>query len=428
MERVLIKDIFNHTEKNIKIKGWVKKVRDLKSVTFLIINDKSGEIQVVLDKKEEFNTLVHENDVVEVTGKVKKTNQQLNGLEIISSKIIIINHSKNFPIEINKDQNINLNTILDNRFCSHRDSNIQEIFKITNTVVESVQNFLRSEGFIQIFTPKIVEKGAEGGSNIFEINYFKNKAYLCQSPQFYKQMMSTAGYEKVFEIAPVFRAEKHNTSRHLNEYTSIDVEMSFIDSFEEIMKLQCKMMKYIIENVNKKHSEYLQKNNIILNNFDVIPIMTLKEVQNILWNEFHKKSPEGDLDSEGEQLISEYVLENFSSQFVFITHYPISNRPMYTMKNKNNEKLSDSYDLIFKGTEITSGGQRIHEYEMLKKNIIAKGLNVKEFNTYLEIFEYGVPPHGGFAIGLERFIAKLLNLKNIKEASAFPRDMNRLLP
>jgi len=272
-----------------------------------------------------------------------------------------------------------------------------------------------------------VAEGAEGGTEMFQVKYFENKAYLAQSPQFYKQMMIAAGFERVFEIGAVYRAEEHNTNRHLNEYVSMDLEIGFIKDEKDIMYLEESLIKYIIKKLEEEGKEYLSKLNIELPKLqEHIPALDFNEAINILRQQYGKKGLEGDLDPEGEKLIAKYAKENFGSEFVFLTNYPRKKRPMYTMPLGENG--THSFDLLFRGVEITTGGQRIHEHDMLINNIKYKGLNPENYSSYTEAFKYGIPPHGGLAIGLERITSQLLGLSNIREASLFPRDRNRLVP
>lgn len=339
----------------------------------------------------------------------------------------MINKNDLLPFEVNKKEvNTGLENLLNHRVLSLRHEKIASIFKIKATLEEAFREYLINMDFIRIFTPKIVSQGAEGGANVFNLNYFGKDAFLAQSPQFYKQMMVASGLEYVFEIGPVFRAEEHNSSRHLNEYISLDLEMAFIEEYEELMELETQVIKFMFEKVKEKNENELKLLNIEMPTITEIPKLKLHEAREILKNRFKKEMPEGDLNTEGEKLIATYIKETTGSEFVFITEYPKENRPMYTMPAENG--LTKSFDLLFKGLEITSGGQRIHEYEMLVASFREKGLNEENSQNYLNTFKYGVPPHGGFAIGLERLTAKLLGLTNVREASAFPRDINRLTP
>ncbi|MCR1950259.1 aspartate--tRNA(Asn) ligase [Clostridium sp. DSM 100503] len=428
MKRVLINDIPNFIEKEIKIEGWLYRIRKLKSITFLIIRDRSGLVQCVIENnKIDLNSLKLES-VVSIIGIAKDSNNSLNPFEILVEKFQIISEAQELPIEINKKElDLNLDTILNNRAISIRHEKVNSIFKIQNIMVQSFREFLINRGFTEIFTPKIVAEGAEGGTEVFKLEYFEKTAYLAQSPQFYKQMMVGAGFERVFEVAHVYRAEQHNTSRHLNEYISMDLEMGFIDDEFEIMNLEEELIKFILKTVEEKGRKYLEILNVNLPKIgDSIPRIELNEAIEILKNVYAKKDLNGDLDPEGEKLICKYAQEKYGCDFIFLTNYPRSKRPMYTMPFEENG--TRSFDLLFKGVEITTGGQRINDYNMLIKSIKSKGLNPKNYESYTDIFKYGMPKHGGLAIGLERITSQLLNLENVREASLIPRDRTRIIP
>ncbi len=429
MKRTMTRELCLHLNEGVLVKGWVQRIRKLKSITFLILRDRSGAVQCVASNEFLEGMDLGLETVVEIQGQVKESNNSLNPFEIIIEDIKIINSpKKEIPIEINKKElDINLDTMLNNRILSLRHESKKLIFKIQNIIVQGFREFLEKEDFTEIFTPKLVAEGAEGGTEMFQVKYFENKAYLAQSPQFYKQMMIAAGFERVFEIGAVYRAEEHNTNRHLNEYVSMDLEIGFIKDEKDIMYLEESLIKYIIKKLEEEGKEYLSKLNIELPKLqEHIPALDFNEAINILRQQYGKKGLEGDLDPEGEKLIAKYAKENFGSEFVFLTNYPRKKRPMYTMPLGENG--THSFDLLFRGVEITTGGQRIHEHDMLINNIKYKGLNPENYSSYTEAFKYGIPPHGGLAIGLERITSQLLGLSNIREASLFPRDRNRLVP
>ncbi|CEQ20166.1 aspartate--tRNA ligase AspS [[Clostridium] sordellii] len=429
MERIMINKLNEYINKSVNIKGWIHRVRKLKSITFLILRDRTGLVQCVLENNlTDINSLKLES-VVSINGEVRESKNNLNPFEISVESINIINSCKEeLPIEINQNNlEVNLDTMLNNRVLSLRHEKINSIFKIQNLIVEGFKEFLRKEDFTEIFTPKLVAQGAEGGSDVFEVKYFENKAYLAQSPQFYKQMMVGAGFERVFEVGHVYRAEQHDTNRHLNEYISMDLEMGFIENEEELMDLEENLLKYILNKVAKEGEKYLKLINANIPNIKgKIPRMKLSEAINILEKHYNKKGLDGDLDPEGEKLICKYAKENLGCEFIFLTHYPRKKRPMYTMPCGEHE--THSFDLLFRGIEITTGGQRIHDYDMLIKNMEYKNLNPNNYESYTETFKYGMPAHGGLAIGLERITAKLLDLENVREATLITRDRHRLLP
>ncbi|AIY76885.1 TPA: aspartate--tRNA(Asn) ligase [Bacillus tropicus] len=428
IKRSLTKECTKQSGKVVLLQGWVKKIRHLGNVSFLLIRDRSGVMQCVLEN-ELAGYKVDVESVVQVVGEIVETSKTELGVEVLAHEVKILNGAEPLPFEINKKKlQVGLDQLLNERVLSLRHERIAAIFKVKSTLVQSFSEFLIENDFTRIFTPKIVSQGAEGGANVFKLPYFQKEAYLAQSPQFYKQMMVAGGLERVFEIAPVYRAEHHNSSRHLNEYISLDVEFGFIHDFHEVMQLETDVLRYMFQQVAKKCEKELQLLQIEVPVITEIPKIKLLEAQEILKSKYRKESPVGDLDTEGEKLLGKYVKETYKSEFVFITHYPKEARPMYTMPNKENPAITDSFDLLYKGLEITSGAQRIHNYEMLLASFNEKGLHPDKFQSYLTTFRYGCPPHGGFGIGLERVIYKLLELTNVREASAFPRDCTRLIP
>ncbi len=307
------------------------------------------------------------------------------------------------------------------------------IFKVSSVIVATFADFLRQNNFTQIYSPKIVSAGAEGGANIFELKYFDRPAYLAQSPQLYKQMC-IAVFQRVFEIAPAFRAEKSHTSRHLTEYISLDVEFGFIKDHTDIMLLEAKLLRYILKKLEELCPQELAILEASLPKMpEQLPVFTLRETHEILHSEFadrlledHRNEP--DLAPEEEVLICEYVLKKFDSDFVFVTHFPTDHRAFYSMDDPQNPELTLSYDLLLRGIEITSGSQRIHQYNEYLRKMQDRNMSRETFEYYLEAFQNGMPPHGGFAIGLERITSCILGLDNVKEASLFPRDVARLTP
>ncbi|OOM70741.1 asparagine--tRNA ligase [Clostridium puniceum] len=429
MKRIMINELNNYINEKVQIKGWIHRIRKLKAITFIIIRDRTGLVQCVVNNKEINNVDTKLESVVEILGTVLDSKNILNSFEISVEKFSIINSSiEELPIEINKQNlEVNLDTMLNNRMLSLRHEKVNAIFKIQNIIVEGFREFLNNEDFTEISTPKLVEEGAEGGTEVFKVQYFDREAYLAQSPQFYKQMMVGAGFERVFEVGHVYRAEEHNTNRHLNEYISMDLEIGFIEDEKDIMDLEEKLIKFILKKViaeGKSHLEILKVEVPSIKN--KIPRIKFSEAIEILEKEYNKTGLEGDMDPEGEKLICKYAKEKLECEFIFLTHYPRKKRPMYTMPCGSLE--THSFDLLLRGIEITTGGQRIHEHNMLIENMRYKGLNPKNYESYTSNFKYGMPPHGGLAIGLERITAKILGFENIREASLLPRDRTRLIP
>lgn len=428
MDRVYIKDL-KVSEEEVLLKGWVHKIRDLAHVTFIMLRDKSGIIQLVCEK-EQVKGLRLENSI-EVVGVVKKSDKAIKGMEVAVSSINVVGkiYYDKLPFEIEGYKNkTGLETKLDYRTISLRIPKVKAIFKVQGEIEEAFKDYFKSHDFEQIHTPKIINSGTEGGSEMFTVNYFNRRAFLAQSPQFYKQMMVGAGFEKVFEVGHAYRAELHNTWRHLNEYVSLDVEMGFIKDESDLMDVEEDFLKYMFKHLRETCSKELELYGVEVPDELKIPRIPLAEAQKMLFERYGKKSPVGNIDHEGEALLHKYIKEKYDSDFVFLTEYPVSKRPMYTMEDEEKPGFTKSFDLIYKGLEITTGGQRIHDYEMLKERIIAAKMKLEDFAFYLDTFKYGMPPHGGFAIGLERITMRVLELSNIREASLFPRDIKRLTP
>ena len=429
LERVFISELRLVKEETIMLRGWVHKIIDLSHVVFVKLRDKSGIVQLVCDK-DQVKDLRLEN-AIEVIGTKCENEKAPGGIEITVKDIKIVGatYYEKLPFEVNSFKNkVALETQLDHRTIALRRPEIRAIFKVQNEIETAFRNYLKGKNFEQIHTAKIIDSSTEGGSEMFTVNYFDRRSFLAQSPQFYKQMMVGAGFERVFEIGHAYRAELHNTWRHLNEYVSLDVEMGFIKDEFELMDLEEGFINYLYKHLNKTCQKELEMYKIELPDKVKIPRIRLDEAHKILLEKYNKKSPIGNIDAEGEVLISKYVKEKYNCDFVFLTKYPVSKRPMYTMPDDEDKNLTKSFDLIFDGLEITTGGQRINDYKMLKENIEKFGLNPEDFDFYLETFKYGMPPHGGFAIGLERLTMKILKLSNIREATLVPRDMKRLTP
>jgi nondiscriminating aspartyl-tRNA synthetase len=427
VKRVLIQELRSRLEQEVLVQGWVHRIRRLSQVVFLILRDRTGVAQVAIDPALLANIPVTTESVVEVQGVVKAEPRSKMGYELAANRVNVLALADNLPININGEElNVHLDLALDNRVLSLRHAKINPIFKIQAALAQAFQDFLNREGFVQVFTPKIVASGTEGGTGLFSLQYFDERAYLAQSPQFYKQMLVGAGFERVYEVGQVYRAEKHATSRHLNEYVSLDLEMGFIQNEHDVMDLQNRLLASMFSALQRNCSKELQSLCITLHDVPTIPRMPLQEALELLHQKYGKRHGETDLDPEGERLVSQYIKEQTGSEFVYITDYPWEKRPMYTMPKEGG--ATASFDLLFRGVEITTGGQRIHDHDLLVSNIRKKGLNPKEFSSYLSNFKIGMPPHGGLAIGLERLTAQVIGLGNIREASLFPRDRYRLTP
>ncbi len=434
MKRTLTTEINKEIGKEVTLSGWIHKLRKLGGISFVVLRDRAGLAQAVIDGSKENDKLkdLTTETVVRITGKVVKEERAPHGAELHDCKIEIISPVKeDIPIAINKkEMSVNLDTLIDNRPITLRNPKQRAIFRVQSEITNEFREFLEGRGFIEVNTPKTVSSGLEtGGAEMFKVDYFKKKAYLAQSPQMYKQIM-VGVFEKVYETAYVYRAEKHSTSRHLNEYVSLDLEMGFIENYEEIMDLEEEFLKSLTERLKKNSVENFEMLGAEIPQIKgKIPRIKLSEAQKILEKEYGEKClGEPDLEPKHEKQICEYAQKNLGSEFIFITHYPSKKRPFYTMSDLKEPKETLSFDLLFRGVEVTTGGQRIHIYEDYLKKMKDRGMNPEDFEDYLSIFKYGMPPHGGIGIGLERLTMKFLNLDNIREASLFPRDINRLRP
>ena len=429
LERVFINELDKLDNKRVMLRGWVHKITDLSHIVFVKLRDKSGIVQLVCDKDQIKN--IRLENAIEVIGTKYENEKAPGGIEIKVEEIKVVGKTyyEKLPFEVNSYKNkATLETQLDHRTIALRRPEIRAIFKVQSEIESAFITYLKERNFEEIHTAKIIDSSTEGGSEMFTVNYFDRRSFLAQSPQFYKQMMVGAGFERVFEIGHAYRAELHNTWRHLNEYVSLDVEMGFIKDEYELMDLEEGFLDYLFKHLNRVCKKELEMYKVKLPDEVKIPRITLDEAHKILLEKYNKKSPLGNIDAKGEELICDYVKKEYGTEFVFLTKYPVTKRPMYTMPDDKDKTLTKSFDLIYDGLEITTGGQRIHDYEMLKENIIKFGLNPEDFDFYLETFKYGMPPHGGFAIGLERLTMKILKLSNIREAALIPRDMKRLTP
>jgi len=419
------------SDSELTINGSIYRIRDMGTFAFIILRTGRHLVQCVFDpQKCDFDlSTLQENDSVEVFGVVNLDERATNGFELCLTTIKVLSSPfAQMPISINKKGlNVSLEVNLHNRPYVLRNHKQRAIFKLQEGIVSGFRNHMIANGFTEIHSPKIVKSGAEGGANIFKLDYFGEKAYLAQSPQFYKQTM-VGVFDRVFEIAPVYRAEKHNTSRHLNEYIGLDFEMAYIKDMYDVMAVETSMLKAVMNELKTNYSAELKLLNVDLPEIDVIPALTFIEGKELLKSLGHKVKNYYDFDPDEEIAISEYVKKEYNSEFVFISHFPSSKRPFYAMDDKDDPDYALSFDLFFRGLEITTGGQRIHDYSEQVQKMKDKGLDPDEFESYLMIHKYGMPPHGGLGIGLERLLMRLLNQQNVRESSLFPRDMTRLDP
>ena len=416
----------------IKMEGSVHTIRKMGEVAFVILRNAEGLIQCVYEQGTTNFLLsqLKEESAVKITGVVSMEERAPHGFEIRLLEISVLSEpAEVLPIAISKWKlNTSLETKLALRPITLRNPLERAKFRIQEGIVRGFRDFLHSQSFTEIRTPKIVSRGAEGGSNVFKLDYFNKKAELGQSPQFYKQTM-VGVYDRVFEVAPVFRAEKHNTTRHLNEYTSMDFEMGYIDGFEDIMDMEAAMLQYTFLLLCEEYAKELEMLKITLPQVSSIPKVHFTEAKKLVSEKYNRKIKNPyDLEPEEEVLIGRYFKEEYGSDFVFVTHYPSKKRPFYAMDDPADPKYTLSFDLLFKGLEITTGGQRIHDYDAIIKKMEERGMNPDDISSYLMIFKYGMPPHGGLGIGLERLTMRLLDESNVRETTLFPRDVSRLEP
>lgn len=433
-ETIGIREILSgdYVGKTVKMNGAVHNIRDMGEFAFIILRKAEGLVQCVYEEgKTEFDLKnLKEESAVEVTGVVALEERAPQGFELCLTGIRVLSEpAETMPIAINKwKMNTSLETRLSLRPVSLRNVRERAKFKIQEGIVRGFREFLSSQGFTEVHTPKIVSRGAEGGANVFKLNYFNKKAELGQSPQFYKQMM-VGVFDRVFEVAPVFRAEKHNTTRHLNEYIGLDFEMGYIDSFEDVMAMETGFLKYTMELLKSEYKKELDMLGIDLPSISQIPHVRFAEAKQLVSEKYNRKIRNPfDLEPEEEVLIGRYFKEEYDSDFVFVTHYPSKKRPFYAMDDPEDTSVTLSFDLLYKGLEITTGGQRIHDYQMILEKMEKRGMDPEDIKDYLMIFKYGMPPHGGLGIGLERLTMRLLDEQNVRETSLFPRDVTRLEP
>ena len=416
----------------VRVNGAIHTIRDMGTVAFIILRKREGLVQCVYEEGVSKFSLkdVKEADTVEVSGMLEQSEKAPNGIEIRLGELKILSEpAEPMPLPISKWKlNTSLEAKLNYRPISLRNIRERAKFRIQEGIVRGFRDFLYKEGFTEIHTPKIGAKSAEGGANLFRLEYFHRPAILQQSPQFYKQMM-VGVFDRVFETAPVFRAEKHNTKRHLNEYTSLDFEMGYIDGFEDIMAMETGFLQYTMELLKKEYARELQILNIEVPKTDNIPAVRFDEIKRLVSEKYDRKIKNPfDLEPEEETLISRYAKEEWNADFVFVTHYPSKKRPFYAMDDPEDPTYTLSFDLLFRGMEITTGGQRIHDYHELLAKMEKRGMTDEGMEQYLSAFKHGMPPHGGLGIGMERLTMKMMNEDNVRETTLFPRDLSRLEP
>lgn len=427
-----------HFNEEITISGFAEKVRNLQWVQFIVLRCEGKRIQVTIEKSEDKNKEMVEivdkltnESTITVTGIIKENQKvKMGGMELIPNSIKVTSASvPELPINIMDKTSANIDTRMDNRFLDLRNDVNFNIFKIQSEFVRAMRDYLYKNDFTEIHTPKLIGAASESGSEVFELDYFGNKAYLAQSPQFYKQMAIAAGYEKVFEVAPAFRAENSNTNRHATEFTSFDIEFANINSYEDVMRLEENLLVAGLTAVKEKYGDLIKE----LYGVDVVvpsvpfPRIKLQDLYKELSQRYGYKVPEhdiGDMNAETEKLTSRYAMEVYGHEFIFVTDFNKAKRAFYHMRK---DDIPQGYDLIWKGTEITTGAQREHRYEVLEKQATEKGLG-EDIKFYKDFFKYGCPPHGGFALGIDRMTMLLLELPSLKETMFLFRGPNRITP
>lgn len=429
---VEFENITEHIGNQIELHGSIYKIRKMSGFAFVLLRTKRAVIQCIYSENFSlFNLdILKEESCIKLIADVIKEDRSKTGWELRMINVDILSEpEEGFPIVINnKKVDTSLENLLNYRPITLRNEKERAIFKIQEGICNGFRNYLFEQKFTEIHSPKIVFAGAEGGANIFRLNYFDKEAYLAQSPQFYKQMM-VGVFERVFEIAPVFRAEKHDTSRHLNEYTSVDFEMGYIESFEDIMQMEVGMLRYALAELVRSYSYELELLKVDLPNITAIPSIKFMEAKELISREYNREIKDfEDFEPEEEKLLSEIIKKTTGSDFIFVTHYPSKKRPFYAMDDVCNPDETLSFDLLFRGLEITTGGQRIHNYNEQIQKMIQRNMNIELFESYLMMHKYGMPAHGGLGLGLERFTSKMLNQDNVRLSTLFPRDINRVTP
>ncbi|PHP45104.1 aspartate--tRNA(Asn) ligase [Methanosarcinales archaeon ex4572_44] len=420
---------------HVTIAGWVHEIRDLGGIIFALIRDREGIAQATLFKKTTPAELIgavkslSRESVVTVTGEVKLEKKAPGGYEIIPEKINLLSKAASpLPMDTTGKVDADLETRLDSRFIDLRRPKVQAIFRIRHHVLQSVRSFLANEGFIEVTTPKVVATATEGGTALFPITYFEREAFLNQSPQLFKQMLMSAGFDRVFEIGPIFRAEEHDTRKHLNEVTSIDIEASFTDH-NQAMQILERLVTHVYTEISTQAKNTLKELKTTpkipeppferLKYTEAIEIATTRG-EELVWGE--------DLTTAAETIIAEVINETTNTDHYFIIDWPTETKPFYAMPQETKPEISKAFDLMHRNIELSSGAQRIHNTEQLTERIKEQGLEPEDFKSYLQPFKYGMPPHAGWGLGLERLLMTLLNIENIRNTVLFPRDRKRLSP
>ena len=433
MQRVLNIETVKYINKNVKVCGWVNSRRDHGGIVFLDLRDRSGILQIVVTPTAELAKDIKNEYVLEIEGEIQKrpikmVNPELatGEIELKAENINILAKAETPPFDL-KDLNVSLPVLLDYRPITLRNKKIQAIFKIEEEAINSFRKTMKDLGFAEFQAPTIVPVATEGGAEVFHIDYFNGDAYLAQSPQLYKQIL-VGVFERIFTITRAYRAEPSVTTRHLTEYISLDAEMGFINSWQDLMDVCETVIRNIFLDLGKSCQKELKLFSATLPKLgEKIPRLKMREAQEIIFKRTQRDNRESpDLEPEDEKEIYEFAKEKYGSELIFISHYPTKKRPFYTFPDPKDPEYNLSFDLLCRGLEIVTGGQRINDYEELVKNIKKRKMKIKDFKFYLQAFKYGMPPEGGFCLGAERMVKQILNLENVREASLFPRDMARI--
>jgi nondiscriminating aspartyl-tRNA synthetase len=429
ISRVLSAEVPQHIGDRVTIEGWLHRRRELKSVTFLVIRDRTGLAQVVLTAGED--APAGEETVLQVEGLVVANPQAPGGAELVEPTVTRLSGpAEPPPFDLYRPTlTATLPTILDHAPTTLRHPQLRAGFEIAAASTAGFRAALDATGFTEIFTPKIVESATEGGANVFRIDYFGRPAYLAQSPQFYKQAM-VGVFERVYEVGPVFRAEPHDTGRHLAEYTSLDAELGFIGDHFDVMPVCRDAVAGMVDSIRERGSSALQTLGATLPAVPVdIPHLHFAEAMEMISAATGEDvTGEDDLAPAHERWLCEWAEREHGSELLFVTGYPLTSKPFYTYPDPERSGYTNGFDLLFRGTEIVTGGQRLHRHEDYAAALAARGLDPAPFAGYLQVFEHGMPPHGGFAIGLERWTARLTGAANVRQVTLFPRDLHRLSP
>lgn len=431
-QRVLAADLIAHAGETVTLAGWLQNRRQLGGITFLVLRDRTGMAQAVVDRPELLALLdgVQVESVVAVGGQAVVEPRARGGAEVRAEHLeVLAAVTEPLPFEINRPTlSAALDTWLDRAALGLRHATKRAALRVAAELARAFREALVTRGFVEIFTPKIVGSATEGGANVFPIDYFGRAAYLAQSPQLYKQIM-VGVHERVFEVGPVFRAEPHATTRHLNEYVSLDVEFGFIRDHRDVMALAEAIVAEMLAAVGERCAADLARFGVEAPTIGSIPVVAFHEAQEIILREYGEDCRhEPDLAPRHERWLGEWAARTHGSDFLFVEGYPMAKRPFYTMPNPAAPEMSNSFDLLFRGLELITGGQREHRYDRLLAVMEQRGIPREPFEGYLDAFRFGMPPEGGFAVGLERFVAQLLGSANLREVTPFPRDLTRLTP